>query len=176
MLLVILCVTVLPFAFASINTTCLPSKEVDALREIGRKLGKDWDFERDPCRDWEISSIGERENNVTCIAEPNSTICHVVSINLQGQSLPGILPPELVNLPYLQNLELNRNRLSGTIPPAWGFMERIVNIALLANRLNGSIPQELGNIRTLKSLSVEDNMMYGAIPHELGNLTSIERL
>ncbi|XP_035835526.1 probable leucine-rich repeat receptor-like serine/threonine-protein kinase At3g14840 isoform X2 [Helianthus annuus] len=175
MLLVILCVTVLPFAFASINTTCLPSKEVDALREIGRKLGKDWDFERDPCRDWEISSIGERENNVTCIAEPNSTICHVVSINLQGQSLPGILPPELVNLPYLQNLELNRNRLSGTIPPAWGFMERIVNIALLANRLNGSIPQELGNIRTLKSLSVEDNMMYGAIPHELGNLTSIER-
>ncbi|KAM0063232.1 putative protein kinase RLK-Pelle-DLSV family [Helianthus debilis subsp. tardiflorus] len=178
MLLVILCVSLLPFAFAfaSINTTCLPPEEVDALREIGRKLGKDWDFRQDPCRGWEISSDGERENNVTCNLESNHTICHVVSISLKGQSLSGILPVEFVNLPYLLNLDLARNRLRGTIPPQWGSMQQIVDISLLVNRLNGSIPKELGNISTLKSLSVEDNMMSGAIPDDLGNLTSIERL
>ncbi|XP_022001334.1 probable leucine-rich repeat receptor-like serine/threonine-protein kinase At3g14840 isoform X2 [Helianthus annuus] len=177
MLLVILCVTFLPFAFASIDITCLPSEEVDALREIGRKLGKlEWDFRQDPCHAWEISSDGPRENNVTCNPEPNSTICHVVSISLKGQNLTGTLPPEFVNLLYLQNLDLTRNYLSGTIPPQWGSMERILNISLLANRLNGSLPKEFGNISTLKSLSVEDNRMSGAIPVQLGSLRSIERL
>ncbi|XP_035835524.1 probable leucine-rich repeat receptor-like serine/threonine-protein kinase At3g14840 [Helianthus annuus] len=176
MLWAILCVTFLPFVFASMNTTCLPPEEVDALREIGRKLGKlNWDFERDPCLGWEISSSGAYSNNLTCSLSNNST-CHVISISLRGQSLPGILPPEFVNLPYLLNLDLTRNYLSGTIPPEWGSMEQILNISLIANRLTGSIPKELGNISTLRSLMVEDNMMSGAIPDELGNLASIERL
>ncbi|KAI3675046.1 hypothetical protein L1987_84628 [Smallanthus sonchifolius] len=171
MLFLILCVTlIIPSSFASINTTCLPAEEVDALREIGRKLGKDWDFDQDPCREWEISSD---ENNVTCNI---NQICHVISISLKGQSLQGILPPEFVNLRYLQNIDLVRNYLSGTIPPEWGSMEQIVNISLLANRLSGPIPKELGNIITLKSLTVEDNLMSGPIPDELGSLTSIERL
>ncbi|KAM0063244.1 putative non-specific serine/threonine protein kinase [Helianthus debilis subsp. tardiflorus] len=177
MLLAVLCVTLLPFAFGSINTTCLLPEEVDVLREIGRKLGKnDWDFSRDPCVGWEIYTNETYDNNVTCNTEPNNAICHVISISLKGQSLPGTLPPEFVNLPYLQYLDLARNYLSGTIPPQWGSMERILNISLLANRLTESIPKELGNISTLKSLSLEDNRMGGTIPDELGNLASIERL
>ncbi|KAI7744318.1 hypothetical protein M8C21_032734, partial [Ambrosia artemisiifolia] len=178
MLLVILCVTFLPFAFASINTTCLPSEEVDVLREIGRKLGKDWDFELDPCVEWS-DSINNKTyvNNVTCNTEPNNTnICHVTSISLKGQSLAGILPPEFTNLPNLLNLDLARNYLGGTIPPSWGSMQQILNITLIGNRINGSIPKELGNLRTLTTLTVEDNMMSGIIPEELGNLASIERL
>ncbi|MFS7984192.1 hypothetical protein Hanom_Chr11g00983631 [Helianthus anomalus] len=38
---------------------------VNALKEIGRKLGKDWDFEQDPCHGWEIYNVGTRVNNVT---------------------------------------------------------------------------------------------------------------
>ncbi|MFS7984222.1 hypothetical protein Hanom_Chr11g00983971 [Helianthus anomalus] len=53
---------------------------VNALKEIGRKLGKDWDLEQDPCHGWEIYNVGTRENNVTCNLEPNSTTCHVVSM------------------------------------------------------------------------------------------------
>ncbi|KAJ0500477.1 hypothetical protein HanHA300_Chr11g0389961 [Helianthus annuus] len=80
MLWAILCVTFLPFVFASMNTTCLPPEEVDALREIGRKLGKlNWDFERDPCLGWEISSSGAYSNNLTCSLSNNST-CHVISM------------------------------------------------------------------------------------------------
>ncbi|KAK9056896.1 hypothetical protein SSX86_024260 [Deinandra increscens subsp. villosa] len=178
MLFLILCVTFLHFASASINTTCLPSEEVGVLREIGRKLGKKWDFEKDPCLDWNtFSGANTFTDTVTCLPEPNdTTICHVNSISLKGQSLPGILPPEFVNLRYLQNIDLTRNYLSGTIPPEWGSMDQILQISVLANRLTGSIPKELGNISTLTSLVIEDNMLTGAIPDELGNLTRIERL
>ncbi|KAM0063239.1 putative protein kinase RLK-Pelle-DLSV family [Helianthus debilis subsp. tardiflorus] len=168
----------LPFGLASINTTGLPSYEVNALRVIGRKLGKDWDFNKDPCLEW----IGSPANNtyddtVLCnCTESNGTICHVTSISLKGQSLAGTLPPEFTNLPNLLNIDLTRNYLSGTIPPAWGSMGKILNISMIGNRLTGSIPKELGNISTLTTLSVEDNLMSGTIPEELGNLASIERL
>nr|GEZ40129.1 probable leucine-rich repeat receptor-like serine/threonine-protein kinase At3g14840 [Tanacetum cinerariifolium] len=174
MLFIVLCVTLLPFGFASINTTRLPTEEVDALRVIGRKLGKrDWNFGEDPCVGWRNSNDTD---TVACCCNRDSMICHVVNISLKGQSLPGTLPPEFADLPYLQNIDLTRNFLNGTIPPDWGSMQRLVNISLLGNRLTGSIPKELGNISTLKSLTVEDNMMSGIIPEELGSLASMERL
>ncbi|KAJ9560771.1 hypothetical protein OSB04_005931 [Centaurea solstitialis] len=178
MLFGILCIALLPFCFASIETTCLPSGEVNALREIGRKLGKNWDFREDPCSgraNWVSTTSNETfEDNVRCAS--NVSICSIVSISLKGQNLNGTLPSELVNLRYLQNLDLSRNFLSGSIPPEWGSMEQIVNISLLGNRLNGSIPREIGNITTLATLNVEVNRLSGRIPEELGNLSSIERL
>ncbi|KAK1439659.1 hypothetical protein QVD17_05479 [Tagetes erecta] len=101
---------------------------------------------------------------------------HSRVISLKGQNLPGILPPEFVNLRFLRIIDLSRNYLSGTIPPQWGSMENLRNLSLIGNRLNGSIPKELGNITTLQSLTVEDNLMSGTIPEELGNLSSIDRL
>ncbi|KAJ9560802.1 hypothetical protein OSB04_005962 [Centaurea solstitialis] len=177
MLFGILCLVLLPFGFASINTTCLPSDEVKALREIGTKLGKLWDFNEDPCEgtgNWVSVPSGDYDNNVTC-STTNAT-CNIVSISLKAQSLNGTLPPELVKLRYLQNLDLTRNFLSGNIPPEWGSMEQIVNISLIANRLTGSIPKEIGNLTTLTTFTVEDNLLSGSIPEELGSLSSIERL
>ncbi|KAF5199487.1 Leucine-rich repeat transmembrane protein kinase [Thalictrum thalictroides] len=80
----------------------LPDNEVEALKEIGDTLGKkDWNFSVDPCSGdygW-----AEASNMVTCnCSYVNNTICHVVSIDLIYQNLDGILPPELVKLPYLQ--------------------------------------------------------------------------
>ncbi|KAI3769371.1 hypothetical protein L6452_00472 [Arctium lappa] len=178
MLFGILCLVLLPYGFASINTTCLPSDEVDTLREIGRKLGKSWDFNEDPCSGrgkWVTPSPNKTiENIVTCASRGIN--CNIISISLKGQSLPGTLPPELVKLRYLENIDLARNLLSGSIPREWGSMEHLLNISLLGNRLNGSIPKELGNLTKLTTLTVEDNLMSGRIPEELGNLSSIERL
>ncbi|KAK9056898.1 hypothetical protein SSX86_024262 [Deinandra increscens subsp. villosa] len=176
MLFLILCVIIL-LSGASINMTCLPPEEVGVLKEILKKLGREWDFEKDPCADWNTkTSTKIYDDTLTCSTQRNNKTCHVTSISLKGQNLHGILPPEAVNLRYLQNLDLTRNYLIGTIPPEWGSMEQILQISLLANRLTGSIPKELGNISTLTSLVIEDNMLSGAIPDELGNLTSIERL
>ncbi|KAK2999257.1 LOW QUALITY PROTEIN: hypothetical protein RJ639_024229 [Escallonia herrerae] len=94
---------------------------------------------------------------------------------LKSQSLPGKLPPELVTLPYLRELDLTRNYLNGTLPPEWGSMQ-LVNISLIGNRLTGPIPKEFGNITTLGNLTLEYNQLSGTIPPELGNLPRLERI
>ncbi|KAA8524027.1 hypothetical protein F0562_010542 [Nyssa sinensis] len=115
-------------------------------------------------------------NVVACnCSDSNGTLCHVTSILLKGQNLKGTLPPELVNLPRLQEIDLTRNYLSGTIPPEWGSMQ-LVNISLLGNRLTGPIPKEFGKITTLVNLTVEFNQLSGVIPPELGDLPLIEKI
>ncbi|XP_052177859.1 probable leucine-rich repeat receptor-like serine/threonine-protein kinase At3g14840 isoform X3 [Diospyros lotus] len=166
-------------AFAS--QANLTASEVEVLKQIGKTLGKqDWDFSADPCsgeKGWITQNpVQGLENAVTCDCSfNNNTVCHVTSIVLKAQSLPGTLPPELVRLSFLQEIDLTRNYLSGTIPSEWGTMN-LVNISLLGNRLTGSIPKELGNISTLVNLTMEFNQLSGAIPPEIGNLSRLEKL
>ncbi|KAM1343726.1 hypothetical protein PS2_007823 [Malus domestica] len=100
---------------------------------------------------------------------------HRILKALKAQDLQGTLPVELVNLTYLQEIDLTRNYLSGTIPPEWSSLP-LLNISLLGNLLNGSIPKELGNITTLKSLDISFNNFSGPLPQELGSWVNIERL
>ncbi|XP_050247557.1 probable leucine-rich repeat receptor-like serine/threonine-protein kinase At3g14840 isoform X4 [Quercus robur] len=164
------------FVFGATDTV-LVDDEIRALRDIAKTLGKtDWNFNVDPCSAPSVW-VKNLDDAVNCSCSiPNTTGCHVVSIVLRAQNLPGTLPPELVNLPYLERIDLTRNYLNGTIPPKWGSFTRLVNISLLGNRLTGSIPKELGNISTLKNLTLEFNMLSGSLPKELGNLINIERL
>ncbi|XXG90324.1 hypothetical protein AAC387_Pa12g2114 [Persea americana] len=143
------------------GATDLPQDEMDALRLIGKTLGKKWDFTANPCTGesgWLGPSV--TENAVNCTCPTNDTFCHVVSIALKGQNLQGVLPPELAKLPYLQQIDLTRNYLSGTIPSEWGSMQ-LVTISLLGNRITGPIPKELWNISTLTYLNLEANMFFG---------------
>ncbi|RVW24987.1 putative LRR receptor-like serine/threonine-protein kinase RFK1 [Vitis vinifera] len=70
---------------------------------------------------------------------------------LKGYSLPGMLPPELVELQYLREIDFAYNYLGGTIPHEWASTQ-LNSISLLANRLSGEIPKELGNIASLTYL------------------------
>ncbi|KAA0066718.1 putative leucine-rich repeat receptor-like serine/threonine-protein kinase [Cucumis melo var. makuwa] len=97
------------------------------------------------------------------------------AIVLKSQSLQGTLPPHLVRLPFLQQIDLTRNYLSGQIPPEWG-STNLVSIYLLGNRLTGLIPEEIGNITTLENLVLGINQLSGSIPQALGNLPQIQRL
>ncbi|CAI8593299.1 unnamed protein product [Vicia faba] len=156
--------------------------EKEALKDIAKSLGKkDWNFDIDPCSNkpnWVTTPIPKvLENNVTCdCSVAGDNFCHVVSVILKGQNLPGTLPPELTRLRYLQNIDLSRNYLNGTIPKQWGSMMSISKIALLGNRLTGSIPAEIANISTLQILELWNNQMSGNLPPELGNLTQIQTL
>ncbi|KAJ7981865.1 putative Kinase [Quillaja saponaria] len=180
--LLLLASLLIAFSFTGFAlTTLLPDDEVQALQDIAKTLGKtNWDFNIDPCSEqppW-FSANPQKgfENAVTCNCTfANSTVCHVVSIMLKAQSLPGTLPPELIRLPYLQEIDLSRNYLNGTIPREWGSLN-LVNISFLGNRISGSIPSALANITTLKSLSMEYNQLSGNLPQELGNLPQLERV
>ncbi|XP_058209739.1 probable leucine-rich repeat receptor-like serine/threonine-protein kinase At3g14840 [Rhododendron vialii] len=163
--------------FASAATR-LPPEEVEALKEIGKTLGKtDWDFSvgADPCTfSTNNPNLDGFEDSVTC-TPCNDTVCHITRIALKSQDLPGALSSELARLTHLQDIDLTRNYLSGSIPPEWGSL-KLVNISLLGNRLTGPIPIEFGNISTLATLTVEFNQLSGPIPAELGRLPLLEKL
>ncbi|XP_031474103.2 uncharacterized protein LOC116246385 [Nymphaea colorata] len=162
------------------DAATLVADEVAALKVIGSKLKKVWDFNVDPCsgsNGWLTpGSSTAVMNNVTCNCSfANGTVCHVVSIKLKTQNLTGVLPDELSNLPFLQEIDLTRNYLNGSIPPSWGSLP-LVSLSAIVNRISGPIPKEVGNISTLRELVLESNRLEGALPPELGNLTSLTRL
>ncbi|KAL8507663.1 hypothetical protein ACS0TY_018269 [Phlomoides rotata] len=160
--------------FVAYGAAVLPPDELKSLEVIGRSMGKtDWNFEVDPC-----SWTAQIDNVVTCnncTLLNGTNICHVTSIVLKSQNLEGSIPRELVQLPFLQEIDLSRNYLNGTLPPEWG-SSKLVKISLLGNRITGSIPKEFGNITTLQELVLEYNQLSGTIPPELGNLPRIRRL
>ncbi|XP_050368368.1 probable LRR receptor-like serine/threonine-protein kinase RFK1 [Argentina anserina] len=156
----------------------VPQDEIDVLEEITRTMGaKYWKFNAGSC---EIEMVGVTaeppkgsESSIEC--ECNNNVCHVVKLGLKGFSLPGTLPPQLVKLSYLREIDLVYNYLNGTIPAEWGSMQ-LTLISLLVNRLSGEIPVELGNITTLTYLNLEANQLSGVVPPQLGSLINLDSL
>ncbi|KAL5577007.1 hypothetical protein UlMin_018706 [Ulmus minor] len=179
------------FAFLIIAWSCfrllrfaeskLPQEEIDALEEITRTMGATyWKFNDEPCK---IEMVGltaepprEAEYNVECdCSMENSTFCHVVSIMFKRLNLPGMLPPQLVKLRYLRQIDFAYNYLNGTIPGEWASLP-LKNISVLVNRLSGELPKELGNFTTVAYLNLEANQFSGALPPELGSLSNLDTL
>ncbi|KAL1537957.1 putative leucine-rich repeat receptor-like serine/threonine-protein kinase [Salvia divinorum] len=161
-------------------STCLPPQELEALSVVARKLGKrDWNFDgvADPCTNelpWWDSSV-DKGKGVLCNFTSHGN-CHVTRIILKSQNLNGSLPKELVGLPFLQVIDVDRNYINGTLPPEWGAMGFLQKIAVLGNRLTGPIPKEYGNITALEELVLEANQFTGNIPGEFGDLPRLRRL
>ncbi|XP_058100943.1 probable leucine-rich repeat receptor-like serine/threonine-protein kinase At3g14840 isoform X2 [Magnolia sinica] len=155
----------------------LAQDEVEALREIATTLNRPtWNFSVDPCsgeRSWVTPNTDKYVNStVSCSC---TRVCHVTVIVLQRWNFSGVLPPQLASLPYLRQIEINRNYINGTIPTQWASMQ-LQRISLGVNRISGSIPKELGSITSLTSFVIEANQLSGDLPPELGNLTNLERL
>ncbi|GLT52536.1 hypothetical protein SLA2020_258710 [Shorea laevis] len=158
----------------------LPQEEVDALQQIVSTMGSTyWKFNGDSC---EVEMVGLTDvspknsaQEIGCDYEENSTISHVVKIVLKGYNLPGQLPPQLVKLPHLREIDFAYNYLSGTIPSEWASMQ-LTLISVLVNRLSGEIPKHLGSITTLTYLNLESNEFSGIVPPELGNLVNLQTL
>ncbi|KAH7839404.1 hypothetical protein Vadar_003718 [Vaccinium darrowii] len=169
------------FWLLRITESKLPQGEVDALQQIATSMGAIyWEFNSDSCQVEVVGLTAQAprgsESSVECLCNfVNDTYCHVVKIVLKGYSLPGVLPPELVELPYLQDIDLAYNDLSGTIPLEWASI-RLKSISVLANRLSGEIPKELGNISSLTYLALEANRFSGRLPFEIGKLVNLNAL
>ncbi|KAL2589434.1 hypothetical protein AAZV13_13G229200 [Glycine max] len=144
---------------------------------MGKTLGKkEWDTDIDPCSGQPPWFTSKENNNVTCNCTiPGENFCHVVIILLKSQNLRGMLPRELIRLPYLEEIDLTKNYLNGTIPTQWG-SSNLRSISLYGNRLTGPIPKEIANITNLQNLVLEFNQFSGNLPPELGNLPSIQKL
>ncbi|EOY27897.1 Receptor-like kinase in flowers 1, putative [Theobroma cacao] len=153
----------------------LPQDEVNILNQIARRMGNsDWNFDADVCNVTEnVDRDTGSEKNITCTCQ-NGT-CHVTHVIFKHQSLPGVLPTELVNLPYLKVIDLAYNYLNGSIPPEWASMQ-LEFISVFGNRLSGNIPTYLGNISSLTYLDLEANQFSGEVPPEIGKLVNLRTL
>ncbi|GKU92420.1 hypothetical protein SLEP1_g6151 [Rubroshorea leprosula] len=166
------------------DAASLPQDEVNVLNQIAKTMGADqiaqknggtdWDFDANVCRKY-VASTEETAPvmNITCSCQ-NET-CHITELIFQHYSLPGVLPPELVQLPFLKTIDLAYNYLNGSIPPEWASMQ-LEYISAFGNRLSGNIPSYLGNISSLRYLDLEINQFSGAVPHDLGKLVNLETL
>ncbi|KAB5534184.1 hypothetical protein DKX38_017270 [Salix brachista] len=152
----------------------LPQDEVDALNLISKKMGVNgWNFNADSCGDY-LPRVRptDPERNISCNCRIENSTCHIVSLKLKRFSLAGELPPELIQLPYLESIDLSYNYLNGSIPSEWASL-KLKSIALLANRLSGNIPSYLGNFTSLTYLILSSNKLVGNLPMELGELKNL---
>ncbi|KAJ0081071.1 hypothetical protein Patl1_10416 [Pistacia atlantica] len=157
----------------------LPQDEVDVLNQIAQTMGaRNWTFNADVCEgSFDVNQVllTDPLRNITCDCQFVNSTCHIVSIQFMRYSLPGTLPPQLVQLPYLQEIDFAYNYLNGTIPQEWATMQ-LKYISIFGNRLSGNIPDQLGNITSLTYLDLEANQFSGEVPAVLGKLVNLETL
>ncbi|MCB0629208.1 MAG: T9SS type A sorting domain-containing protein [Saprospiraceae bacterium] len=96
----------------------------------------------------------------------------VVELNLIGNNLSGILPPELGALSNLKKLNVwNHSQITGTIPPELGQLSQLEYLRFSNSGLTGGIPYQLGSLSNLTYLDLSINTLSDTIPRELGELS-----
>ncbi|CAN6355841.1 unnamed protein product [Urochloa humidicola] len=86
------------------------------------------------------------------------------SLELSGNGLAGVIPPELGELRALNILNLSWNALSGPIPAALAGLSALQTLDLSNNGLAGEIPEELAGLTFMSSFDVSNNRLRGQIP------------
>ena len=147
---------------------CAPTTDRDILETLYRATGgPNWKVRHNwqtdaPLGDWhgvEVDAGGR-----------------VVSLNLHGNNLAGVIPAELGWLTNLESLDLGFNPLTGPIPPELGQLSNLRVLYLFFTQLSGEIPAELGKLAALEQLWLQRIPLKGTIPRELGNLSRLRFL
>ncbi|KAJ9555478.1 LOW QUALITY PROTEIN: hypothetical protein OSB04_010092 [Centaurea solstitialis] len=155
----------------AINKKSCFHKEKQALLHFKASISRDrfgtlstWRAEHDgDCCNW---------SGVTC----NNQTHHVTELHLRVFLLEGEISPSLVNLTYLNQLDLSYNSFNGTIPNFIGSMTQLRYLDLSANSFNATIPNFIGSMTQLRYLDLSYNFLHGNIPPEFGNLISLRNL
>ncbi|CAA7387743.1 unnamed protein product [Spirodela intermedia] len=100
----------------------------------------------------------------------------VVSLDLAGRNLSGVLSPEVGRLRSLLNLSLAANAISGPIPPDLSRIPNLRYLNLSNNIFNGSFPTALSRLRNLQVLDLYNNNLTGDLPAELFNTHNLHHL
>jgi len=96
---------------------------------------------------------------------PNNTLGkldNLTTLSLRSNLLSGSLPSDLLSIPSLQYVYLQRNNLSGAIPPP--FSPQLITLDLSFNNFEGKIPSSLQNLTHLNKLYLQNNSLAGPIP------------
>jgi Leucine-rich repeat (LRR) protein len=98
----------------------------------------------------------------------------ITSLLLWGNSLSGVIPPEISNCSSLVVFDVSANDLTGDIPGDLGKLVWLEQLQLSDNMFTGQIPWELSNCSSLIALQLDKNKLSGSIPSQIGNLKSLQ--
>ncbi|KAL4292115.1 hypothetical protein GQ457_14G007920 [Hibiscus cannabinus] len=161
--------------------------EVRALNSIFQQWGiqatESWNISGEPCSGSAVNTsepvFMNPSNSPAIRCEcyiTNKTLCHITGLIVVGLNRRGMLPEELLDLPFLTVLGIDHNFFSGPLPAFMGKMSRLEFLSIGYNDFSGLIPKELGNLEELRTLILSVNNFNGTLPPELGNLVNLERL
>ncbi|KAE8722922.1 putative LRR receptor-like serine/threonine-protein kinase [Hibiscus syriacus] len=140
-----------------------PRKFVRALNSIFQQwdaqAADTWNHSGEPCSGAALSQsdsvLEDPSNNpsIRCDCSFNSnTVCHITRLRLVGLDKRGVLPVELLDLPFLSFLKIDRNFFSGPLPAFIGNMSRLGLLSMAHNLFSGPIAKEFGNLKELYML------------------------
>ncbi len=132
--------------------------------------GAEWDNTQDNNQPWSLDIPICQWYGVTITGD------HVTAVNLKTNNLEGTLPDSLINLPYLNLLDLGDNGLSGTITPSLGSLLALTSLLLDNNEFIGNIPPALGSLSNLEVLDLGNNNLIGGVPIAICNLRKLQIL
>ena len=102
----------------------------------------------------------------------------IVELNLAGNDFVGEIPDGLggTNNPYLSILDINFNQITGTLPSSLTeHTPNLVSLNLFRNKLTGTIPPFVAAVN-LSLLILGDNNLHGTFPILLTDRSSLEVL
>ncbi|KAA8547453.1 hypothetical protein F0562_003683 [Nyssa sinensis] len=122
---------------------------------------------------------------------PENFPTSLVQISMRNNQIEGNIPANIMNLVYLQVMDLSHNKLSGSVPASLfnhpslqqltlsynqlesvqvpgnsGQQSELIAIDLSNNDIRGLLPTFMGSMPKLSALSLENNKFSGTIPTE----------
>ncbi|XP_051134532.1 probable inactive receptor kinase At5g58300 [Andrographis paniculata] len=171
----------LPQALCDLNSDKQALLSFAAAIHHGRKLN--WNSATPVCTSWIGINCTDNGKHVIGVRLPGiglvgsipqntlGLLDSLMVLSLRANLLSGNLPPDVLSLPSLRYLFLQRNNFSGDIPVS--LSPQLAVLDLSDNSLTGSIPLTIWNLTQLTALTLNNNSLSGSIP-DLG-VTSIRR-
>ncbi|GJZ75727.1 probable inactive receptor kinase [Tanacetum coccineum] len=178
--LLLLFLLILPLSIADLSSDKTALLNFAASVPQGRKLN--WRSRTSVCTSWAgVSCNGKR---VTILRLPGiglygpippntlGNLDALTILSLHSNFLNGSLPSDLLSLPSLSNIFLNKNSFTGEIPSA--LSSKLVTIDLSSNSFSGNIPTSIQNLTNINTLNLQRNSLTGSVPNlQLPNLKNL---
>ncbi|KAD6119721.1 hypothetical protein R6Q59_025730 [Mikania micrantha] len=104
----------------------------------------------------------------------NKTTGRIIQLNIFAGNISGQIPPEVGDLPYLQQIMFHKlTNLTGNIPSSITKLTHLTMLFLSNTNLSGPVPSFLSKLKSLNYLDLSFNSFTGSIPPELAELTEV---
>ncbi|KAK1351505.1 putative inactive receptor kinase [Heracleum sosnowskyi] len=148
---------------------------LDFIAAVPHSRKLNWTSASSVCRSWVGITCTENKNGGVLSLRlpgvglygpiPANTLGRMDSLtilSLRSNGLTGSLPDDILSLPSLRYIYLQKNNFSGDIPSS--FSNKLEIIDLSFNSFTGSIPIAVENLTNLTGLSLQNNFLTGSIP------------